>query len=93
MGGLKWTYHPEFVEGALPSQIALGSYGMLHKAQRGAYPLTTIDSAIRFKETSLRNTLQRSWDVHRGSSHAGEGLLVVCGVGKLCFRSQAQPSL
>ena len=40
------------------------------------HPLTTIDPALRFKGTSLRNTQQRSWDVHRGSSHAGEGLVV-----------------
>ncbi len=43
------------------------------------HPLTTIDLALRFKGTSLRNTQQRSWDVHRGPSHACEGLLVVCG--------------
>jgi len=57
------------------------------------HPLTTIDPALRFKGTSLRNSEQRSWDVHRGYSHAGEGLLVVCGVRKLCFRSQAEPVL
>jgi len=34
-------------------------------------PLTTIDSAWRFKGTSLRNTWQCSSDVHCGWSHAG----------------------
>jgi len=34
-------------------------------------PPTTIDSAWRFKGTSLRNTWQCSWDVHCGCSHAG----------------------
>jgi hypothetical protein len=45
----------------------------------GGGPHPPIDSALRFKGTSLRNTKQRSWDVHRGPSHAGEGLLIVCG--------------
>ena len=62
------------------------------RAQRGAHPLTTIEPALHFKGPSLRNTKQRSWDEHRGSSHSGEGLLVECGVRKLCFRSQVQPA-
>jgi len=36
--GLWGTYHPELVEGPLPSRSTLGSYGVLREAQRGAHP-------------------------------------------------------
>ena len=32
------TYHPELVEGPLPSRSTHGSYGVLREAQRGAHP-------------------------------------------------------
>ncbi len=72
---------------SLPSQSTLGSYGVLREAQRGATPPDNDRfQAFRFIGTSLRNTEQRLWDVYHGSSHAGEGLLVECGLRKLCFR-------
>ena len=40
------------------------------------HPLTTIDSALRFKGTSLRSIWHCSWNVHCVSSHAGDGLFV-----------------
>ena len=60
----------------LPPYVSQGERGC---SSLPPHPLTTIDSALRFKETSLRSTQQRSWNVHSGPSHVGEELLAVCG--------------
>ena len=47
--GLWGTYHPELVEGPLPSRSTLGSYGVLREAQRGATPPDNDRFGFRFQ--------------------------------------------